>query len=418
MASEKRCNFCGRPRNEVKALVGGPDGTHICNTCVLKAQEDLLKATAKAGAKSSAPVLLKPREIYQVLNAAVIGQDSAKRKVAVAIYNHYRRREVARHRNGVLMLGDEEVVVDKSNVLMLGPSGSGKTLIAKTIAKTLGIPFYVADATKFTQAGYVGEDVESMLQGLLADAQNDLERAQWGIIFIDEIDKIARKSGRGASGYRDVSGEGVQQSLLKILEGVVAQVPRGRAKAISGAATDELDTTNILFICAGSFAGIDVAVKKRFNVEARLGFGQEGRKRITLDDVYRNVTTEDLEEFGMIPEILGRLPVLTSTYELSEDEMVRVLTEPKNAICKQFRATFAMDGINLVFDDDAILEIAKRAKTYSTGARALRTIVESVLEPYSFDAPDQSDVEEIRITAEAVRTPGQAAISRKIVGHG
>jgi len=295
---------------------------------------------------------------------------------------------------------------------------SGKTHIARTIARLLDVPFYVGDATKLTSAGYVGEDVESLLQGLLADAQNDIEKAQWGIIFLDEFDKLARKAGYGASGMRDVTGEGVQQALLKLIEGGQVAVPRGMgSRAVSGMTpSDVVDTRNILFICAGSFAGIEPVIERRLNKSTGLGFGKEHRKQHAKSDLYREVTVEDIEEFGLIPEIVGRLPVITSTLELTEDELIRILTEPKNAICKQFRALFSLDGIDLQFDPEALRAVAQKARKRSTGARALRAILKEVLKPYSYEAPDNLDIAVIRITQEAVETPGKALVMRKGVG--
>jgi ATP-dependent Clp protease ATP-binding subunit ClpX len=278
----------------------------------------------------------------------------------------------------------------------------------------LDVPFFVADATRLTQAGYVGDDVESIIQGLHMDAQQDVERTQWGIVFLDEFDKLARKSGRGATGYRDVTGEGVQQSLLKLLEGSKIPITRGHgARAVSGVTPiDVIDTTHILFICAGSFAGIESVIERRLNEKAGIGFGNEGRKRHGKTDLYRQVLTEDLEEFGLIPEIVGRLPVVSSTYELTEQEMVDVLIKPDNALVKQFRALYSLDGVDLQFEPEALVEIARAAKKFSTGARALRTVVEKVLKPYSYEVPEQQGIASIRITPESVRVPGTAVVLR------
>jgi len=413
-----RCNFCGRPRNEVKHLIGAPDGANICNGCITATSAAIAETERKVpGAKAQGP-LKKPREITAFVDEHVIGQDSAKREIAIAVYEHYRRREVDKSQNGVIMLDGEAVEIEKSNILLLGPSGSGKTHIARTIARLLDVPFYVGDATKLTSAGYVGEDVESLLQGLLADAQNDIEKAQWGIIFLDEFDKLARKVGYGASGMRDVTGEGVQQALLKLIEGGQVAVPRGMgSRAVSGMTpSDVVDTRNILFICAGSFAGIEPVIERRLNKSTGLGFGKEHRKQHAKSDLYREVTVEDIEEFGLIPEIVGRLPVITSTLELTEDELVRILTEPKNAVCKQFRALFSLDGIDLQFDPEALRAVAQKARKRSTGARALRAILKEVLKPYSYEAPDNQDISAIRITPEAVESPGKALVMRKVVG--
>lgn len=410
-----RCNFCGRPRNEVRNLVAAPDGTHICNGCVDGAAAAIREIALKTADSKAVEPLKKPREILTFLGQRVIGQEDARRAVAIAIYRHYRRREVERHSGGTIQLDGEAVEVEKSNILMMGPSGSGKTHIVRAVAKLLDVPFYVSDATRLTQAGYVGDDVESMLQGLLADAQQDVEKAQWGIIFIDEFDKLARKSGRGVSGYRDVTGEGVQQALLKLLEGSEVEVPRGHSsRSVSGVTpVDRIHTKNILFICAGSFAGIEEVISGRLHKTASMGFGREHRQKHAPTALYKQVTVDDVLEFGIIPECVGRLPVLTSTYALTEDELVRVLTEPKDAICKQFRAFFSLDGIDLQFEPEALRAVAQEAIKESTGARALRGILERVLAPYSFELPDASDIVGLRITSETVANPEKAVLIRK-----
>jgi len=408
--SEKRCNFCNRPRNEVKKLISADaDSACICDRCVANIGDVLSKSIAAD--KVEDKPLKKPREIAACISETVISQDAAKQEVAIAVYEHYRRREILRA-GGSLMIDGEPVEVEKSNILMLGPSGSGKTAIARAVAKMIDVPFYVGDATRLTQAGYVGDDVESLLQGLMAAAGNDVERAQWGIIFIDEIDKLARKSGRNASGYRDVSGEGVQQSLLKLIEGSVVPIPRGRAPNSGARERDMIDTTNILFICAGSFAGIEDVIAQRLNKGARLGFCNELRAEYSKTELYREVTVEDVQEFGLIPELVGRLPVLTSTLELTEEELIEILTTPRSSFCKQFRALYLLDGIDLRFEPDALRELARLAKLQSTGARALRTILKRVLKPYSYEAPNDSDIMEIHITAEAVQTPGSGIVVR------
>ena len=405
------CAFCGRPRNEVRALIGNDGGPYICNRCL----EDGYKAYAgaqvrpeNAGSKEEAP-LRKPREIKSILDDYVIAQDKAKTDLSIAVYNHYKRREAAKR--GMDFNGVEP---QKSNILLIGPSGVGKTELARTIAKMLQVPFFVGDATRLTQAGYVGDDVESLLQGLIQDANGDIGRAQWGIIFIDEFDKLARKSGRGATGYRDVNGEGVQQAILKLLEGSNMMVPRGMGmRAGMSGQGDAFDTSNVLFICAGSFAGIEEVVDRRVNRKASLGFGAPERQKMANSDVYLQVTEEDILDFGLIPELMGRLPVLTTVGELTEDEMVRILTEPKNAIVRQFQALFQMDGIDLQFDEGALRAIAREAKRRPTGARALRSIVELILRPYSFDAPSDPDLTAIQVTEDAVTGKGQAVLVRK-----
>jgi ATP-dependent Clp protease ATP-binding subunit ClpX len=357
--------------------------------------------------------LRRPKEIVEIISESVISQEDAKREVAIAVYEHYRRRQVVQS-GGSIQLDGEPVELEKSNILMLGPSGSGKTLIAKAVAKMLDVPFFVGDATRLTQAGYVGDDVESLLQGLMVDAGHDLDRAQWGIVFIDEIDKLARKSGRSASGYRDVSGEGVQQSLLKLIEGSVIPLNKGRGNTTTAVTTTTtIDTTNILFICAGSFAGIEDVIAQRLNKGARVGFGRDLRSEYSKTALYAAATVEDIQDFGLIPELVGRLPVLTSTYELTEDEMIEILTTPTNSVCKQFQALYSLDGIDLQFEQAALRAIAIIAKKRATGARALRSVLKAVLKPYSYEAPNDSDIMAIRITEEAVKYPGTAIVVRR-----
>jgi ATP-dependent Clp protease ATP-binding subunit ClpX len=407
---DQKCAFCNRPANEVKTLIGEGSGPFICNRCVEASVKALgYDSKPQGGVKKDKP-LLRPKGIKAFLDDYVIGQESTKVDIAVAVYNHYKRREAIR--KGMDFGGVE---IKKSNILMMGPSGSGKTECARAIVKMLDVPFYVCDATKMTQAGYVGDDVESMLQGLLGDSGGDLERAEWGIIFIDEVDKLARKSGRNASGYRDVTGEGVQQALLKILEGSRVTVPRGMTRLISSAGQDcdMVDTSNILFICAGSFAGIEEVVKKRVNKSARMGFGATARKDMDEGEVYSAVEEEDVLEFGLIPELMGRLPILTSTMPLTEDELVQILTVPKNALVKQFKALFAMDGIDLQFDEEALRAIGQEAKKRPTGARALRSIMENLLKPYAFEYPGDNEIKAIRISKEVVEGEAEATIVRE-----
>jgi len=405
------CGFCGRPRNEVRALIGNDGGPYICNRCLEDGhkayQGAQIRPETQGGSKED--VLRKPREIKTLLDEHVIAQEKAKTDLSIAVYNHYKRREAAKR--GMDFGG---VSPQKSNILLIGPSGVGKTELARTIARMLRVPFFVGDATRLTQAGYVGDDVESLIQGLIQDADGDLERAQWGIIFIDEFDKLARKSGRGATGYRDVNGEGVQQAILKLLEGSSMVVPRGMGmrSGMSGQG-DTFDTSNVLFICAGSFAGIEEVVDRRVNRKASLGFGCPERQKVSPADIYLQVTEDDILDFGLIPELMGRLPVLTTVVDLTEEEMVRILTEPKNAIVKQFQALFQMDGIDLQFDGEALLAIGREAKRRPTGARALRSIVEMVLRPYSFDAPSDPTLRAIRVTEDAVTGKGQAILVRE-----
>lgn len=311
---------------------------------------------------------------------------------------------------GFVLDGDHRYLLDDFTVT----HNTGKTELARTVARMLRVPFHVGDATRLTQAGYVGDDVETLLQGLVQAADGDVERAQWGIIFLDEIDKLARKSGRGATGFRDVTGEGVQQALLKLLEGASVVIPQGNGKmVISGAPTNVIDTSNILFIGAGSFSGIEEVIKNRVNKTAGIGFGAGDRKKLTLSEVYSQVTEDDVLEFGLIPELMGRLPIITTTLELSEDEMVRILTEPKNSLVKQFEALYQMDGISLQFDEGALRAIGREAKKRPTGARALRSIIESVLNPYSFDLPSDPSVTSLRVTEGVVAGTEPAVVMRK-----
>lgn len=386
------CDLCGRPANEVKQIFPVAQGKGICNRCLQEVGSGSSDSgnTPQGKKDRRDQPLPKPREIKAHLDDYVIGQERAKIETAVATYNHYKRR--AALKKGV----KEEVEIQKSNILLLGPSGTGKTHVFRALAKKLGVPFYVADASRLTQAGYVGDDVESMLQGLMVAADNDVSKAEWGIILIDEIDKISRKSGRGATGYRDVSGEGVQQALLKLIEGSRVQVPRGNRMSNE---TDTVDTTNILFVCAGSFAGIEDLVLSRANKDKRLGFGAKDKVNLTQAEVYNGVTEDDILEFGMIPELVGRLPILTTTLPLTEEEMVRILTEPKDSLVKQFQASFAMDGVELEFEEESLLEIGRTAKKRPTGARALRSLLEDILKTAAFECPD-GGIQKVRVVVE------------------
>ena len=406
--STEKCSFCNRPKNEVKQLIAGPEGVGICNKC-LAAAAKTIDTAASCTTESKEEPLRKPMEIKAYLDQHVIGQEKAKTDISVAIYNHFKRRiSVTKG-----LPSHNGVEIQKANILLLGPSGSGKTEIARSIARMLKVPFYVADATRLTQAGYVGDDVESLLQGLLADADGDVDRAEWGIVFIDEFDKLARKSGRSASGYRDVSGEGVQQALLKMIEGGRMNIPRGNSRVVSGSgqSVDMIDTRNILFICAGSFAGIEEVVKARMSKGKHLGFGSTNAKKQELTEIYTEIKEEDILEFGLIPELVGRIPVMTTTIPLSEEDMVRILTEPKNAILKQYQALFDMDGVELKFEDAALLAIGRMAKERPTGARALRGILEDLLRGYAFTIPSDPEVRSILIT-ELVINGGAAFVTR------
>jgi len=399
--SDFKCSFCNRPRNECKTIVAAKEdvGPFICNRCIDLASKEL-QAGSKNGfeTKKDEEPVKKPKEIFAHLDQYVIGQEKAKIDVSVAVYNHFKRRSAKEK-------PPEEVVeLDKSNILLMGPSGSGKTQLARSIAKLLKIPFFVGDATKLTQAGYVGDDVETLLQGLIQEAGGDVERAQWGIIFLDEVDKIARSGGRDRAGYRDVSGEGVQQALLKLLEGTKINVPRnngGRSNQLSS--FDTIDTTNILFICAGSFAGIEAIIERRLSKGSHLGFGSEVKaKKLDKTASYLSVLEDDLLEFGIIPEMMGRLPILTTTIELTEDQLVQVLTEPRHSIIKQFKALFEIDGIILEFEPEALKAIAREAKKRLTGARALRSIVENCVKTLAFESPSDKTLKRITITEDTM----------------
>ena len=425
--AQLRCSFCGKPQNEVRALIPSgkdPGDPSICDQCVDVCKQALVEERKREAATKGDAPLKTPREIKTHLDQYVIGQHSAKKDISNAVYKHYQRRQILLQNKGKLTVDVdgalEEVEIDKSNILLMGPTGTGKTHIARSIARMLNVPFYVCDATKLTQAGYVGDDVESMLQGLIADADGNLELAEWGIIMIDEIDKLARKSGRNASGYRDVTGEGVQQALLKMIEGSKMQIPRGMGKQIVAGmgGSDCIDTTNILFICAGSFAGIEEDVMTRLNKGSRMGFGGSERKRygdLDKSSIYSQITEDDVLEFGMIPELVGRLPVITSTLDLTEEEMIQVLTKPRNSIMKQFRATFGMNNIDLQFEGEATRAVALEAKRHPTGARALRSIMENVLKEYSFDAPSDPTIKAIRVTKECVEGKAKAVIVKRDV---
>ena len=415
-----RCTFCGKAQNEVNFLIPADRenqfGTSICDGCVEVCDTGIKEMRKRKAANSGEQPLKTPAQVKAHIDQYVIGQDRAKTDVAVAIYDHYKRREIMRKNQGKITIDvdgkQEDVEIDKSNILLLGPSGTGKTLTARAVARMLNIPFYVGDATKLTMAGYVGDDVESLLQGLISAADQDLERAEWGIIFIDEIDKLARKSGRSASGYRDVTGEGVQQALLKLIEGSKVSVPRGMgAKMIAAGvgSADCIDTTNILFVCAGSFAGIEECVEDRVNKRSRMGFGGDERKNYLKDrtEAYKLVEEEDILEFGMIPELVGRLPVLTSTYQLTKDQMLEVLKKPKNSILKQMRALFSLDNIDLQVDDAAAEAIALKATTHETGCRAMRTIMERILAKSKYNAPSDPTIAAIRVTVDCVEGKGE-----------
>ncbi len=391
--NQQFCSFCGKAVYEVKKLVSGRN-VCICDECI-NLCNDIMADDNRRAVSQDVKKLPTPSQIYNFLNEYIIGQDTAKRTLAVAVYNHYKRHSMAT---------TSDVEIQKSNVLLIGSTGTGKTLFAQTLARVLDVPFAIADATTLTEAGYVGDDVESVLTRLLQNANFDVERAGRGIIYIDEIDKISRKS-ENPSLTRDVSGEGVQQALLKLIEGTVANVPAGGAgRKHPGEATVQLDTSKILFICGGAFDGLNKIIGNRTSARRGIGFGAhvESAEERKNKSFLKDVEPEDLVKFGIIPELIGRLPVITTLQELDEDALVKILTEPKNAVVKQFTAMLGMDGVKLNITDDALRAIAKMAVARKTGARGLRSILERVLMQPMFDAPDKEDLAEIVIDADVV----------------
>ena len=387
-----KCSFCGKSQEQVKRLIAGP-GVYICDECINLCSE-IITDDCEDEQKVEVSKIPKPMEIKEYLDQYVIGQDQAKRSVSVAIYNHYKRINSA--------VKDENVEIQKSNILLLGPTGSGKTLIAQTLAKFLNVPFAIADATTLTEAGYVGEDVENILLKLIQNADYDIERAEKGIIYIDEIDKIARKS-ENPSITRDVSGEGVQQALLKILEGTTASVPPQGGRKHPHQEFIQINTSNILFICGGAFDGMEKIIEQRINVRS-MGFGADikSKQEKDLGELFKEILPEDLLKFGLIPEFIGRLPIIVSLNALTVDALVRILKEPKNAIVKQYKKLFEYDEVNLEFDEEALYKIANKAISRDTGARGLRTIVEDLLIDVMYDIPSKKNVDKVVVTESSV----------------